>query len=131
MEYRALAHNLSIIHAQIMKPYLQKLFIALTSLAILSSQLSSLRAQSTAFTYQGRVMDNGTNFSGAGQFKFALVTSTNAIPPRPPRMLPAAASSLAMSSLPAAVVMLPRRQSRFLAAAVRARRRMPFSRAGR
>jgi hypothetical protein len=78
MEYRALAHNLSIIHAQIMKPYLQKLFIALTSLAILSSQLSSLRAQSTAFTYQGRVMDNGTNFSGAGQFKFALVTSTNA-----------------------------------------------------
>jgi Chaperone of endosialidase len=35
-------------------------------------------AQNTAFTYQGRVTDNGTNFSGAGQFKFALVTSTNA-----------------------------------------------------
>ena len=29
------------------------------------------------FTYQGRVLDNGTNFTGMGQFKFALVTSTN------------------------------------------------------
>jgi hypothetical protein len=35
-------------------------------------------AQTTVFTYQGRVTDNGTNFNGAGQFKFALVTSTNA-----------------------------------------------------
>ncbi|MDE3066311.1 MAG: tail fiber domain-containing protein [Verrucomicrobiota bacterium] len=35
------------------------------------------RAQGTAFTYQGRVLDNGTNFTGAGQFQFALVTSTN------------------------------------------------------
>src|SRR5580704_7273748 len=34
-------------------------------------------AQSTMFTYQGRVTDNGTNFTGTGQFKFALVTSTN------------------------------------------------------
>ena len=29
-------------------------------------------------TYQGRVLDNGTNFTGTGQFEFALVTSTNA-----------------------------------------------------
>jgi trimeric autotransporter adhesin len=36
-----------------------------------------LMAQSTSFTYQGRVTDNGTNFTGTGQFKFALVTSTN------------------------------------------------------
>lgn len=33
--------------------------------------------QSTGFTYQGRVMDSGTNFNGTGQFQFALVTSTN------------------------------------------------------
>src|ERR1039458_8181340 len=37
----------------------------------------SLYAQGTAFTYQGHVFDNGTNFTGAGLFKFALVTSTN------------------------------------------------------
>jgi Chaperone of endosialidase len=35
-------------------------------------------AQGTVFTYQGRVTVGGTNFTGAGQFKFALVTSTNA-----------------------------------------------------
>jgi len=33
--------------------------------------------QSSVFTYQGRVTDNGTNFNGSGQFEFALVTSTN------------------------------------------------------
>jgi hypothetical protein len=33
--------------------------------------------QGTVFTYQGRVTANGTNFNGAGQFQFALVTSTN------------------------------------------------------
>ena len=38
---------------------------------------SSVRAQDTVFTYQGLVTDNGTNFSGTGQFKFALVTCTN------------------------------------------------------
>jgi hypothetical protein len=37
-----------------------------------------LLAQNTTFTYQGHVTDNGTNFTGAGLFKFALVTSTNA-----------------------------------------------------
>jgi hypothetical protein len=42
-----------------------------------SAQLCTAFAQGTAFTYQGRVFDNGTNFEGAGQFKFALVTSTN------------------------------------------------------
>jgi hypothetical protein len=35
------------------------------------------RAQNTVFTYQGRVTDKGTNFTGTGQFKFALVTGTN------------------------------------------------------
>ena len=38
----------------------------------------SVPAQSTVFTYQGRVTDNGTNFNGGGQFKFALVTGSNA-----------------------------------------------------
>ncbi|MDE3066308.1 MAG: tail fiber domain-containing protein [Verrucomicrobiota bacterium] len=44
-------------------------------------QPSAARAQDTAFTYQGRVLDSGTNFTGAGQFKFALVTSTNTSQP--------------------------------------------------
>ena len=44
--------------------------------ATLDPPLSTF-AQGTVFTYQGRVTDNGTNFSGVGQFKFALVTSTN------------------------------------------------------
>ncbi len=43
----------------------------------LNLQLSTAHAQGTAFTYQGRMLDNGTNFNGAGQFKFALVSSTN------------------------------------------------------
>jgi len=36
-----------------------------------------LHAQTTTFTYQGRVQDNGTNYTGTGQFKFALEVSTN------------------------------------------------------
>ena len=36
-----------------------------------------LRAQTTTFTYQGRVQDNGTNYTGTGQFKFALEVTTN------------------------------------------------------
>jgi len=50
----------------------------LTLLSTFNSQLSTVHAQSTVFTYQGRVTDNGTNFNGSGQFQFALVTSTNA-----------------------------------------------------
>jgi hypothetical protein len=61
-----------------MKIRLQHLLIAWTSLAMLNSPWSTLQAQNTVVTYQGRVTDNGTNFSGTGQFKFALVTSTNA-----------------------------------------------------
>jgi len=34
-------------------------------------------AQSTAFTYQGQITDNGTNFTGMGQFEFALQVVTN------------------------------------------------------
>ena len=50
---------------------------ALLALSTLNLQLSTAFAQNTAFTYQGRVTDNGTNFNGTGQFKFVLVTSPN------------------------------------------------------
>jgi trimeric autotransporter adhesin len=49
------------------------LLITLNLLAI----TPCLLAQGTVFTYQGLVTDNGTNFTGTGQFQFALVTSTN------------------------------------------------------
>lgn len=54
----------------------------LFALAMLAS-INHAAAQGTAFTcrpaftYQGRVTDNGTNFTGTGQFKFALLTPTN------------------------------------------------------
>src|ERR1039457_2343357 len=52
-------------------------WLAVLAFASISLQPATGFAQNTAFTYQGRVTDNGTNFSGTGQFKFALVTSTN------------------------------------------------------
>jgi hypothetical protein len=64
-----------------MKTKIQNLLLTLALpvlLSTLNSQLSTCFAQSTAFTYQGRVTDSGTNFTGAGQFQFALVTGTNA-----------------------------------------------------
>jgi len=48
----------------------------LTALAFAASVYPAT-AQNTVFTYQGLVTDNGTNFTGTGQFQFALVTSTN------------------------------------------------------
>ena len=57
-----------------MKSLRHVFYIALTAFA----GFLPVHAQNTIFTYQGRVLDNGTNFTGAGQFKFALVTSTNA-----------------------------------------------------
>jgi hypothetical protein len=51
------------------------IFLALLSLAYYSSPLC---AQNTILTYQGNLQDSGTNFTGAGQFQFALVTSSNA-----------------------------------------------------
>ncbi len=55
--------------------YLYLLGAVLSSL--FSCPLSTLQAQNTLFTYQGRVTDDGTNFTGTGLFKFALVTGTN------------------------------------------------------
>jgi hypothetical protein len=62
-----------------MKSKLHNLIVALALLAVstLNSELSTARAQNALFTYQGQVLDNGSNFTGAGQFEFALVTSTN------------------------------------------------------
>ena len=60
-----------------MKIHTQKLFIALVLLATFNARHSIAHAQGTVFTYQGRVTDNGTNFTGTGQFEFALVTPTN------------------------------------------------------
>jgi hypothetical protein len=51
--------------------------LALLALSTFNSRLSTAFAQGIVFTYQGRVTDNSTNFTGAGLFKFALVTSTN------------------------------------------------------
>jgi len=61
-----------------MKIQIRPVLATLVLLSTLSLQPATVFAQGTVFTYQGRVMDNGTNFTGAGQFEFALVTSTNA-----------------------------------------------------
>jgi len=50
-------------------------------LAILNCHLATAHAQNSVFTYQGRITDNGTNFTGIGLFEFALVTSTNTSSP--------------------------------------------------
>ena len=50
--------------------------IALTLLLTINFQLSTLRAQGTAFTYQGRLTDNGAPANGNYDFEFVLF-STN------------------------------------------------------
>jgi len=52
-------------------------FPALLIMFACLASIQSTFAQGTAFTYQGRVTDHGTNFTGTGQFEFALVTPTN------------------------------------------------------
>jgi hypothetical protein len=54
-------------------PRTSRLALAVLLLSTLSPQLSTAFAQGTAFTFQGRVQVSGTNFTGTGQFKFALV----------------------------------------------------------
>jgi hypothetical protein len=52
-----------------------KLFCFGLLLSTLNSQLSTIFAQvPSVISYQGRVQASGTNFSGTGQFKFALVS---------------------------------------------------------
>jgi hypothetical protein len=55
-----------------MKTKLRLIVVALTL------GISTGFAQNTVFTYQGRVLVAGSAFTGNGQFKFALLTSTNA-----------------------------------------------------
>jgi hypothetical protein len=51
-------------------------FLVLSALFFMSGIMLAF-AQNTVVTYQGRVTSHGTNFTGNGQFKFALVTVTN------------------------------------------------------
>lgn len=51
---------------------------SLAFLLHLNLLISTAFAQTTMFTYQGRVTANGAGFTGTGLFEFALVTSSNA-----------------------------------------------------
>jgi hypothetical protein len=73
---RRITQGKSQTQARFMKTKIQSPFLTLACLIMLHSSCLCLHAQNTVFTYQGRVTDNGTNFTGAGQFEFALVTST-------------------------------------------------------
>lgn len=58
-----------------MKPRPQSILVGLILFSTLSPQLSTALAQvPSAISYQGRVQVSGTNFTGTGQFKFALVS---------------------------------------------------------
>jgi hypothetical protein len=58
--------------------YLLRLALAFGLLSTIPGGSSGVFAQDTMFTYQGCIQDGGTNFTGAGLFQFALVTSSNA-----------------------------------------------------
>jgi hypothetical protein len=60
-----------------MKTKLQTLLVRLMLLSALYPQLSTGLAAPIVVTYQGRMTDNGTNFTGTGQFKAVIATSTN------------------------------------------------------
>lgn len=49
----------------------------LVSTLLFLAGLAGASAQDTIITYQGRVTSSGTNFTGTGQFKTAIVASTN------------------------------------------------------
>jgi Chaperone of endosialidase len=56
---------------------MKKLIHFLLILQVMLIGIHHAIAQNTVFTYQGKVTDAGTNFTGFGQFEFALVTSSN------------------------------------------------------
>lgn len=58
-----------------MNSYIRLIGVLLSLLWLLSAV--ELQAQDARFTYQGRVRSGNTDFSGMGQFKLAVVTSTN------------------------------------------------------
>ena len=54
--------------------------LALAALSMISTQLSTARAQSSAFTYQGRLAADGAPYSGPAEMQFTLfVTPTNGV----------------------------------------------------
>jgi hypothetical protein len=55
-----------------MKTKLNRWLAALAMLSILNSQLSTLHAQGTAFTYQGRLNSGGSLAGGNYDFRFRL-----------------------------------------------------------
>lgn len=59
----------------IMKNQLVVGIVVMTLLGAFSSQTATAQLPNTIFTYQGRVFDNGTNFTGIGEFEFALVNT--------------------------------------------------------
>jgi len=61
----------------IMKTRITSLLLGLAMLSSLNLELSTAFAQSTVVTYQGRVQSGGEDFTGTGQFKFALVTGVS------------------------------------------------------
>src|ERR1039458_5671181 len=62
-----------------MKNQIKHLLIALTLLSALNSQLSTAFAQGTAFTYQGRLQNNGSPASGTYNLTFAVFTDSNGV----------------------------------------------------
>ena len=63
-----------------MKNMLQRLFITLVMLSTLNTQLSTLHAQGTAFTYQGRLNNGGGAANGSYDLTFTLfATNTSGI----------------------------------------------------
>lgn len=58
-------------------PCISVLTGVMAMLAMLNMLVPVADAANVTFTYQGRVRSGGVDFNGAGQFKFALVTSTN------------------------------------------------------
>jgi hypothetical protein len=57
---------------------MKKLLISLVAVGCLQFVLSSYAQVPGIINYQGRIVDNGTNFDGTGLFQFALVDGTGA-----------------------------------------------------
>lgn len=64
-----------------MKTYSHFILVVVPLFTIFSFQLSTAFAQSTAFTYQGRLQDNGVPANGSYDFQFTIYDSTNGAGP--------------------------------------------------
>jgi len=61
-----------------MKPRFQTLLVGLVLCSVLNPRLSTVLAQSTAFTYQGRLTDNGSPATGVYDLQFTIHDSPQA-----------------------------------------------------